>query len=196
MDEEGSDLIYRLKEKSMKKKRSKRKKTRSSKKPRSIGGSTTSKNTSLSPSSSDSPDSSTSSRTSASSKSGADALVSSKRIIAALIQNLNVSTTRQLEDKERDRKKLSMTSRMSPETAKMFTLLLAKNWADTKPESNTFIKLLLEDKGMACAVEIVQSEMKRWDGSVTGNGLIQFLSTGYINKNLDDRPGGFRFFRF
>jgi hypothetical protein len=101
-----------------------------------------------------------------------------------------VSTARQLEDKERDRKKSSRNSQMSPETAKMFTLLLAKNWTDMKPETNTFIKLLLKDKGMAQAVEIVQSKMKRWDGSVTGNGLIQFLSTGYINKNLDGRTGG------
>ena len=38
--------------------------------------------------------------------------------------------------------------------------------------------------------------MKRWDGSVTGNQLIQFLSSGYINKNLDDKPGGFTFFMF
>ena len=85
---------------------------------------------------------------------------------------------------------------MSPKTAKMFDLLSAKDWKDTIPETNSFVKLLLEDKGMARAVEIVQSEMKRWDGSVTGNGLSQFLSSGYINKNLDDKPGGFTFFMF
>jgi hypothetical protein len=34
--------------------------------------------------------------------------MSSKRIEAALIQNLNVSMARQLEDKERDRKKASI----------------------------------------------------------------------------------------
>lgn len=128
--------------------------------------------------------------------SGEEALLSSKRIVSALIQNLSVNTARQIEDKERDRKKASMTSRMSPETEKMFSLLSARDWKDTKPTTNTFVRLLLEDRGMARAVEIVQSEMKRWDGSITGNGLIQFLSTGYINKNLDDKPGGFTFFMF
>jgi hypothetical protein len=29
-----------------------------------------------------------------------------------------------------------------------------------------------------------------------GNGLIQFLSTGYENKNLDNKSGGFTFFMF
>jgi hypothetical protein len=49
---------------------------------------------------------------------------------------------------------------MSPEMENMFSLLLAKNWKDTRPQINSFVKLLLEDKGMARAMEIVQSEMK------------------------------------
>jgi hypothetical protein len=85
---------------------------------------------------------------------------------------------------------------MSPKMENMLSLLLAKDWKDIRPQINSFVKLLLEDKGMARAMEIVQSEMKRWNGSVMGNGLIQFLSTGYVNKNLDNKSGGFTFFMF
>jgi hypothetical protein len=60
--------------------------------------------------------------------------------VAALIQNLNVLTARQLEDKERDQKKSSMTSQMSPETAKIFTLLLAKNWSNFLMFRPSYIK--------------------------------------------------------
>jgi hypothetical protein len=38
--------------------------------------------------------------------------------------------------------------------------------------------------------------MKRWDGIITASGLVQFLSSGYICKSLDDKSSGFTFFMF
>jgi hypothetical protein len=37
----------------------------------------------------------------------------------------------------------------------------------------------------------------RWgEGAVTENGLIQFLSLGYLCKTMDKKQGGFTFFMF
>jgi hypothetical protein len=38
--------------------------------------------------------------------------------------------------------------------------------------------------------------MRRGEGAVTENGLIQFLSSGYLCKTMDEKPGGFTFFMF
>jgi hypothetical protein len=120
--------------------------------------------------------------------------LSLREVAAALIQNINVLSARQLEDKARYRRKASMMSDMGPETEKLFILLLAKDWDKKKPRLNSFMRMLTEDKGMSRAVKIVQSEMKRWDGTVMASGLMQFLSKEYICKNLDNKPGGFTFF--
>jgi hypothetical protein len=85
---------------------------------------------------------------------------------------------------------------MGPKTEKLFYLISAMDWDDKDPKLNSFMKMLTEEKGMSRAVEVVQSKMKRWDGTVTASELIQFLSSGYICKNLDGRPGGFTFFMF
>jgi hypothetical protein len=57
---------------------------------------------------------------------------------------MNAMTMKRLqENKSRNQKKSSMTSRMSPETKTMFTLLAAKDW-ERKPNLNEFMKRLLE----------------------------------------------------
>jgi hypothetical protein len=38
--------------------------------------------------------------------------------------------------------------------------------------------------------------MRREEGLITENGLIQFLSGGYLCKTVDEKPGGFTFFMF
>jgi hypothetical protein len=55
---------------------------------------------------------------------------------------------------------------------------------------------LMEDKGMSQACKLVKSKLRHGEGAVTENGLIQFLSNGYICKTMDDHPGGFMFFMF
>jgi hypothetical protein len=47
---------------------------------------------------------------------------------------------------------------------------------------------------MSQACELVKSKLRHLEGAVTENGLIQFLSNGYICKMIDDCPGGFTFF--
>jgi hypothetical protein len=63
---------------------------------------------------------------------------------------------------------------MEPETEKLFALLSACGWEDKKPEMNSIRKKMMEDKGMVQALKMVQSEMRQWEGAITGNGLIQF----------------------
>jgi hypothetical protein len=185
-DDQGSSS--QQKKGNKKKKKSRRKTSKKSKKsnktsgPNGGGGS-----------GSDSSSSSNSS-SSKSDSSGPDLL--SKEVAAALIQNINVLLARQLEDKERERRKSSMMSQMGPKTEKLFYLLSARDWDEKKPKLNSFMKMLTEEKGMSRAVKVVQSKMKRWDGTVTASGLVQFLSSGYICKNLDNKPGGFTFFMF
>ena len=89
-----------------------------------------------------------------------------------------------------------MMSHMGPETEKLFYLLSAKNWDNKAPRLNNFMKCLLQDKGTSRANELVRFKMRRDEGAVTENGLIQFLSQGYICKTMDKRPGGFTFFMF
>jgi hypothetical protein len=85
---------------------------------------------------------------------------------------------------------------MGPKTEKLFILLSARSWEDKNPELNSFMKRMMEDKGMARALEMVRSEKRQWEGTITNNGLIQFLSNGYLCKTMDDRPGGFTSFMF
>jgi hypothetical protein len=59
---------------------------------------------------------------------------------------------------------------------------------------NSFMKKMMEDKGMAQAQEIVRLEMRQWEGTITDKGLIQFLSNGYLCKNMENCPVGFTFF--
>jgi hypothetical protein len=49
---------------------------------------------------------------------------------------------------------------------------------------------------MSRAIQIVRSKMQGWKGAITQSGLIQFLSSGYLCKMLNDTPGGFTFFMF
>jgi hypothetical protein len=38
--------------------------------------------------------------------------------------------------------------------------------------------------------------MRLWEGVITENGLIRFLSGGYLCKTVDEKPSGFTFFIF
>jgi hypothetical protein len=117
-------------------------------------------------------------------------------LTAALVQNMNELAASHLEVKRKEAKKSSMMNLMGAETEHLFKVLSAKGWSDRDPKLNPFMELLVRDKGMSRASELVRSEMRRGEGSVTDNGLIQFLSGGYLCKTMDERPGGFTFFMF
>jgi hypothetical protein len=109
---------------------------------------------------------------------------------------MNEIAANQLASRRKDAKKSSMASRMGPETEKMFTILSSRDWDEQRPRLNSFMTRLMEDKGMSQACELVRSELRHGEGVVTENGLIQFLSNGYICLTMEDRPGGFTFFMF
>jgi hypothetical protein len=53
----------------------------------------------------------------------------------------------------------------------------------------------MKDKGMSCKYELVKSELHQGEGAVTDNGLVQFLTQGYICKTIVEHPR-FTFFMF
>jgi hypothetical protein len=109
---------------------------------------------------------------------------------------MNELAASHLEIRRTEEKKSSMMNKMGQETEKFFLILSAKDWNEKRPKLNEFMTRLMKDKGMSRANELVRSEMRRGEGVVTENGLIQFLSGGYLCKTLDEKPGGFTFFMF
>jgi hypothetical protein len=95
-----------------------------------------------------------------------------------------------------EEKKLSMMNKMRQETEKFFLILSAKDWNKKKPKLNKFMKRLMKDKGIFQTNELVRSKMRRGEGVVTKNGLIQFLSGGYLCKTVDKKLGNLTFFMF
>jgi hypothetical protein len=121
---------------------------------------------------------------------------SEKGLTALLVQNMNELAASHLEIRKTEERKSSMMNKMGQETEKFFLVLSAKDWNEKKPKLNEFMRRLMKDKGMSRANELVRSEMRRGEGVVTENGLIQFLSGGYLCKTVDEKPGGFTFFMF
>jgi hypothetical protein len=62
---------------------------------------------------------------------------------------MNELAASHLETRLKEAKKLSMTSRMGPETEKLFHVLSAKDWEERKPTLNDFMVRLMKDKGMS-----------------------------------------------
>jgi hypothetical protein len=109
---------------------------------------------------------------------------------------MNELAASHLEIRKTEERKSSMMNKMGQETEKFFLVLSAKDWNEKKPKLNEFMRRLMKDKGMSRANELVRSEMRRGEGVVTENGLIQFLSGSYLCKTVDEKPGGFTFFMF
>ncbi len=109
---------------------------------------------------------------------------------------MNELAASHLEIRKTEAKKSSMMNKMGQETEKFFLILSAKHWDEKRPGLNEFMKRLMKDKGMSRANELVRSEMRRGEGAITENGLIQFLSGGYLCKTVDEKPGGFTIFMF
>lgn len=89
-----------------------------------------------------------------------------------------------------------MVNLFAPEDEMLFTLLCATGWHDEKPRVPKFMVRLLADKNMTRALNIVESATKKWKGIVSEKGIAKFLASGYIAKDIDDRPGGFTIFMF
>ena len=114
----------------------------------------------------------------------------------ALMRNLTALTEQTLKTTEREEKKKSMKSLLSPEAEKLFTVLCATDWRDKEPETSEFLDKLLADKNMTKALGIIRSASANWKGAVSEKGFAKFLTTGYAAPDIDDRPGGFSVFMF
>ena len=114
----------------------------------------------------------------------------------ALIQNLTTMTESALAAQERDERKKSMKSRLSPEAEALFSLLCASGWRDYTPTMPQFTEKLLADKDLNKALGILRAFTAKWKGSVSEKGFAKFLSTGYSAPDIEDRPGGFTLFMF
>jgi hypothetical protein len=59
-------------------------------------------------------------------------------LTVALVQNVNKLMAYHLKERKEKKKETAMTSRMGPETEKLFILLSSHNWKEKKPELNSF----------------------------------------------------------
>jgi hypothetical protein len=98
----------------------------------------------------------------------------------ALLLNLTTMTESTLAAQERDERKKSMRSRLSPEAESLFTLLCARDWRDSKPSLPSFTEKLLADKDLNKALGILRAFTANWKGAVSEKGFAKFLATGYV----------------
>ncbi len=61
-------------------------------------------------------------------------------------------TSSQLKRDQKEDKKKSMLSRLSPEGGSLFKLLSAENWKDENPKLPDFTKQILEDRDSSRAI--------------------------------------------
>jgi hypothetical protein len=64
----------------------------------------------------------------------------------AMVRSLQAMTSSQLKRDQKEDKKKSMLSRLSPEGGSLFKLLAAKDWKDGNPKLPAFTKKILEDR--------------------------------------------------
>jgi hypothetical protein len=114
----------------------------------------------------------------------------------AMIRNLAAMTASQLKKDSRDEKKKSMLSRLSPEAAKLFDLLAARDWTDEHPKMSKSMKDLVSDRDSQRAIAIIKTQTKRWSGVVSEKGLLGFFANGFAAAEIQESPGGFTIFMF
>ena len=105
-------------------------------------------------------------------------------------------TASQLKRDQKEDKKKSMLSRLSPEGGTLFKLLSAKNWKDGNPKLPAFTKKILEDRDSNRALGEMKTISKRWSGKISEKGILSFLANGYAVDDISKAPGGFSIFMF
>jgi hypothetical protein len=113
-----------------------------------------------------------------------------------MMRNLTAMTASALKRDAREVRKKSMLSRLSPEAARLFSLLSAQDWQHKDPSLNSFMKSLVSDKDSQRALGIMQTQTKKWSGQVSDKGLMGFFASGYAARDIDEQPGGFTVFMF
>jgi hypothetical protein len=92
-------------------------------------------------------------------------------------------TSSQLKRDQKEDKKKSMLSRLSPEGGSLFKLLAAKeDWKDGNPKLPAFTKKILEDQDSNRAIGEMKTISKRWSGKISEKGMLSFLANGYAAR--------------
>jgi hypothetical protein len=102
----------------------------------------------------------------------------------------------QRESYKRESRKKSMLNRLPDEQVKLYSLLSARNWRDSRPKVNSFTEDLLSDRDPERAWNQLETVSRDWPGEVSKTGLIHFLSKGFRASDVDESPGGFTAFMF
>jgi hypothetical protein len=113
-----------------------------------------------------------------------------------MMKNLTAMIASALKRDAREVLKKSMRSRLSPEAAKVFSLLSAQDWQHKDPNLNSFMKRLISDKDSQRALGIMQTQTKKWSGQVSNKGLMGFFAARYAARDIGEQPGGFTAFVF
>jgi hypothetical protein len=115
-------------------------------------------------------------------------------LTAALLTAINAMNTASAKQFDREDKKKSMLSKLSPDAEKLFRILGARHWKDDHPSLNPFMTRLLADKEAAKALSMLRIETRLWRGKICEKGAIQFLSNGFQSYDVAGRPSGFSIF--
>jgi hypothetical protein len=113
-----------------------------------------------------------------------------------MIKNLTAITASHLKRDAKEDKKRSMLSRLAPEAAKLFDLLSARDWDDSNPKMNPFLRDLISDKDSHRASGIMMTRTKKWSGEISDKGLLSFFANGFAANDIQESPGGFTIFMF
>jgi hypothetical protein len=113
-----------------------------------------------------------------------------------MVRSLQAMTSSQLKRDQKEDKKKSMLSRLSPEGGSLFKLLSAKNWKDGNPKLPAFTKKILEDRDSNRAIGEMKKISKSWSGKISEKGMFSFLANGHAADGISDAPGGFSVFMF
>ena len=101
------------------------------------------------------------------------------------------------ESVRKERKKNSLLARWTPASRDLFRLLSAKSWKEKKmPKLNSFSTTLTSDKQMTRAERMISMASRNWEGEINRNGLVQFLTAGFLAQDIVRSPGGFTVFMF
>ena len=114
----------------------------------------------------------------------------------AMVRSLHAMTSSQLKRDEKEDKKKSMLSRLSPEGGSLFRLLSARDWNDRDPTLPALTQKILADRDSNRALGEMKSLAKRWSGRISEKGLLSFLANGYAADDIGEAPGGFSIFMF
>jgi hypothetical protein len=102
-----------------------------------------------------------------------------------------------IREREEDKGSKSHIHNLGPKQQSLF-LWLAMEHMKEAPEMSNFMKLVLHEKRLAKAMQLIVAQMRKWKGAVSVGALHRFLSSGFLSQeaNLSEPPGGMVGFMF